>query len=347
MRHRAGHPVQDLGPYCPRTPSAADRAQALRSCRVHGSSRTQPLEPQGRRPALVGLQAWVRVSAERWRSPGGLPTTLALLCCAPMGAWHPCAGGVTDGWGTPSPQGGRLVTSALPAPSHRVETDSRACGPARLASLASTSREGGEGGGGSRSRPPEEGPPAFPIRKHILLVSGCYLLQLATPSSSPKTASKTTISSLLRDRGKTQARGTHTLTHTRTRIPAATLLLSRTSCSVAEAPGRGSGSGGPSGSLALLPAALLRAPLRTGPESEAQAPRVAACLASDFCSLHLLLLPGRRRAHDSGLSLVPLLPPRDGQLRRLQFRPGPAPGAGRRVRRAARRAPPHLSHGPS
>lgn len=41
-------------------------------------------------------------------------------------------------------------------------------------------------------------PPAFPIRKHVLSASACRLLQLATPSGSPKTASKTTISSPLR-----------------------------------------------------------------------------------------------------------------------------------------------------
>lgn len=67
-------------------------------------------------------------------------------------------------------------------------------------------------------------PPAFPIRKHVLLVSGCHLLQLATPSSSPKTAWKTTISFSLR-RGEKSREPSHTLS------VQAQALLSRAACS--------------------------------------------------------------------------------------------------------------------
>lgn len=87
-------------------------------------------------------------------------------------------------------------------------------------------RKGRWGGGG------EEGPGARLQKASCLSHQeahpvGClaaaasrYLLQLATPSSSPKTASKTTISFLLRDGGK----------HMRTHSPATSSLLSRTGC---------------------------------------------------------------------------------------------------------------------
>lgn len=103
--------------------------------------------------------------------------------------------------------------------------------------------------GGQGRRVPEQElrrPPCFPIRKHILLVSGCRGLAaiccswLRPPTSSQKTASKTTISSLRSGGGgavggRTRA---HTQTHTHTHFPAAGVLPSRTSYFTAEARGR-------------------------------------------------------------------------------------------------------------
>lgn len=100
-------------------------------------------------------------------------------------------------------------------------------------------------GGGSWSRT-SQGPPAFPIRKHILLVSGCCSQQLFVAVGYALQLTKNSLKNnhfLSAQRQGENARAhTYTHRHTHTYFPAAGSLLSRTSCFVSEAPGRGSGS---------------------------------------------------------------------------------------------------------
>lgn len=152
----------------------------------------------------------------------------------------------------------------------------RSAVPECRAGLSWAGREGGEGwGGGSPSRA-SEGLLPFPSGSTscwcLAAAASRYLLQLATPSSSPKTASKTTISFLLRDGGK----------HMHTHSPVTGSLLSRTGCLRQ----RHRAGAGPGGRLRnplcpLSPAQSRLAPL-TGLAASSAAPEKAgrrACLS--------------------------------------------------------------------
>lgn len=191
---------------------------------------------------------WARVSAGRWGRPG--PPSMPACLCTHMRGERLTVGGhpvprVGD-WPPPAPSTGARQTAGPRAAGGRVAL------PGKVGC-----------GGGSR-RPPEEAP-AFPIRKHILWASGRYLLQLATPSSSPKTASKTTISSLPRDGEDAGARHTHTHAP-----PLPSALQAQLLC------GRGAGRGSdPPPAAPCRPAPRLP---RSGPESgQPRAPASPAC----------------------------------------------------------------------
>lgn len=132
---------------------------------------------------------------------------------------------------------------------------------ASIPALPFGKEDGEELGGGSRSRT-SEGPPAFPIRKHILLVSGCCGRQLFVAVGYALQLTKNSLKNnhflSAERRGKCTRTHIHTHRHTHTYFPAAGSLLSRTSRFVLEAPGRGSGST-EAAEPTLFPAALLRA----------------------------------------------------------------------------------------
>lgn len=257
---------------------------------------------------------WARVSAGRWGHPG--PPSMPACLCTHMRrerltvGGHPVPG-VGD-WPPPAPPTGARQRAGLRAAGGRVAL------PGKVGC-----------GGGSR-RPPEEAP-AFPIRKHILWASGRYLLQLATPSSSPKTASKTTISSLPRDGEDAGARHTHTHAP-----PLPSAFQAQLLC------GRGAGRGSdPPPTAPRRPAPRLP---RSGPES-GQPRALPPRLPVGFCSLQPP--PPRKTAHSGlgALAAASVCPPGWEALASAQAwrcsrcrRPGKGP---------ARRAPSHLPPGPS
>lgn len=194
---------------------------------------------------------------------------------------------------------------------------------------------GGDGGRGTAGG--VKSPQAFPVRKHILLVSGSVvgLLFVAVGYASPLTKTPHKQPFPLCEGWGNLSLHTHAHTHF---LAAGSAFQDLPF--VAEALGQGPDSR--AAELSLHPQPCWELVLRSVPRPTP--PR--ACLLSHFllsaaagekrCCEHGLLglwFPGRRHTHDSGFSLVPLLPARDGPHGdRLQHRPGLAPGAGGRIR---------------